>query len=78
MGHKFWDDPIPSFFLANYKATYLSALSYPGGGALGTFPNLLPCPHPVVGDGLFLVEIWETSGVQQRIEVVIGTLEPVE
>jgi hypothetical protein len=77
MDHKFWDDPIPAFMIGNYKTTYLSSLAYPAGGAIGTFPYLLQAPHPVVGDGLFLVEMWETSGSQQRIECVIGALEPV-
>jgi hypothetical protein len=75
---KFWDSPIPSFFLANYKPTFLSSLAYPAAGAIGSFPNLFNAPYPVVGDGLFLVEIWETSGAQQRIELVIGCLEVVE
>lgn len=74
---KFWDSPIPSFFLGNYKPTYLSALSFPAAGQIGTFPNLANAPYPVVGDGLYLVEIWETSGSQQRIELVLVALEAV-
>ena len=73
--HKFWDEPIPSFFLANFNPTALSANLLLASGGIGSFPNLLNCPYPVVGDGLFMVEIWETSGVQQRIELVIGVLE---
>lgn len=75
---KFWDSPIPSFFLANYKPCFLNGLAYPAAGAIGSFPNLLNAPYPVVGDGLFLIEFWETSGVQQRIELVIGCLEVVD
>lgn len=71
--HKFWDEPIPSVALANLKPTALSLFLE----QLGSFPNLFNCIHPVIGDGLFLCEIWETSGAQQRIEVVLGVLEVV-
>jgi hypothetical protein len=73
--HKFWDEPVQSIFLANFKPTALSANPLLATGGIGSFPNLLNCPYPVVGDGLFMVQIWETSGVQQRIELVIGVLE---
>lgn len=73
--HKFWDEPIPSFFLANFKPTALSANPLLTTGGIGSFPNLLTSPYPVVGDGLFMVQIWETSGVQQRIQLVFGVLE---
>ena len=66
-----FDQPVPSYFLANGKLTYLSV----NQNVVGAFPNLLECPVPVVGNGLFLVEIWETSNVQQRIELVFGVLE---
>jgi hypothetical protein len=73
LGRKFWDSAVPSFFIGNYKATVLDTLL----PRIGSQWNLLNCPYPVVGDGLFLVEIWETSGAQQRIEVVFGVLEAV-
>ena len=73
--HKFWDEPIPSFFLGNFKPTSLSANPLLASGAIGSFPNLLNAPYPVVGDGLFMVQIWDTSGAQQRIELVFGVLE---
>ena len=73
--HKFWDEPIPSFFLGNFKPTALSGNLLLASGGIGSFPNLPNCPYPVVGDGLFMVEIWETSGAQQRIQLVIGVLE---
>ncbi len=77
---KFWDDPISSTLLANFKPTYQSGETdaTTGGGSginMGSFPNLLPCPHPVVGSGMFDVEIQETSHASQRIEFVIGVLE---
>jgi hypothetical protein len=71
--HKLFDEPVPSLFLANFKPTYYSAAFV----LAGSFPNLMCAPYPVVGSGLFMVEIWNTAGVQQRVELVIGTLEPV-
>ena len=73
LGHKFFDEPVPSLFLANFKPTYYAAVLT----MAGSFPNLLCAPYPVVGSGLFLVELWNTAGVQQRVELVIGTLEPM-
>lgn len=69
--HKFWDDPVSSLLLSNFKPTYQddSTLN------MGSFPNLLCAPHPVVGSGQFDVEIQETSGTAHRIELVIGVLE---
>ena len=73
LGRKWWDYAIPSFFVGNYKATALDTLL----PRMGTFPNLLNLPYPVVGDGLFLVELWETSGAPQRVDLVFGVLEAV-
>jgi hypothetical protein len=83
LGHKFFDEPVPSLFLANFKPTYYSAVFV----LAGSFPNLLCAPYPVVGSGLFMVELWNTAGylnaggafvgVSQRVELVIGTLEPL-
>jgi hypothetical protein len=69
--HKWFDDPVSSLFLANYKPEYQSARF----SQTGSFPNLLCAPYPVVGSGLFMVEITETSGEDQRIELVFGVLE---
>ena len=71
--HEWFDQPVPSYFLANSKLTYLSVSQ----NVVGAFPNLLDAPYPVVGNGLFLVQIWETSGVAQRIELVFGVLEAI-
>lgn len=71
--HDWSDQPLPSYFYANNKPTYLSA----GQNVIGSAPAFLDAPYPVVGNGLFLVEIWETSGAAQRIEVVFGVLEPI-
>jgi hypothetical protein len=71
--HDWFDQPVPSYFLANSKLSYLGASQ----NVVGCFPNLLDAPYPVVGTGLFLIQIWETSGSQQRIELVFGVLEAV-
>lgn len=71
LSHKWFDDPVASVFVSNLKPTYQSNFSL----LAGSFPNLLTAPYPVVGSGLFMVELWETSGVQQRIQLVFGVLE---
>ena len=71
--HTWFDQAVPSYFLANTK---LAALSM-SQRVISAFPNLLDAPYPVVGNGLFLVELWETSGSAQRIELVFGVLEPI-
>lgn len=73
---KWYDEPLSSLFLSNYKPT--GQLIYPApGGVLqaGSFYNLLQSPYPVVGPGLFLVEITETGGVTSRIQLVFAVLE---
>jgi hypothetical protein len=82
--HKFFDEPVPSFFLGNFKPTFLSNNVLDAAGRIGSFPSLLPAVHPVVGDGLFKVDIWDTlngntgpGGSSQRVELVIGVLEVV-
>lgn len=71
--HDWFDQAVPAYFLGNAKPTYYSA-SQP---IVGVAPNFLVAPYPVVGNGLFLVQIWETGGFQQRIELVFGVLEPM-
>jgi hypothetical protein len=70
--HDWYDEPIPSFFLGNYKPTCLSNVK----AQLSSFPNLLCAPYPVVGSGLFLVKFWN-GPVAQRIQLVFGVLEAV-
>ena len=67
------DAAIPSFFVGNYKATVFDTLL----PRMGSFPDLFDSAYPVVGDGLFLVELWESSGAVQRIELLFGVLEAV-
>lgn len=69
--HKWFDDPVASLFLANYKPTYQSNFATQAG----SFLYLLKAPYPVVGSGLFFIEIQSTSAASQRIEVVFGVLE---
>ena len=69
--HKFWDDPVSSEFLSNFKPTYQSGVTLNMGSTL----SLLPFPHPVVGSGQFDVWIQETSGEPQRIQLVMVVLE---
>lgn len=75
--HKFFDEPVPSIFLANFKPTGLSTNPLLTAGAIFSFPSLLNAPYPVVGSGLFKVDIWNTGAVTQRIELIFGVLEVV-
>ena len=76
---RWFDDPVASLFLGNFKPCYESTALSPVGNTTnantGSFPNLLNAPWPVVGKGLFMVEIQSTDTVQQRIELVFGVLE---
>lgn len=69
--HKFWDEPVSSLMLSNFKPTFQSDVN----NNMGSFPNLLCAPHPVVGSGQFDFEFQETSGSAQRVELVLGVLE---
>lgn len=69
--HKLFTEPIASLFFANFKPTYASLVTT----NMGSFPNLLNSPYPVTGRGAFKVDIQDTSGEQQRLELVIGVLE---
>jgi hypothetical protein len=69
--HKWFSEPIASLFLSNFKPTYASQVTF----NMGSFPNLLSSPYPVTGRGTFKVDIQETSGVAQRVELVFGVLE---
>ena len=71
---KLFSQPIASYFLANNKPAFLTSI---GELLQACFPYLFTCPYPVCGTGLFLVEIWETSGNPQRVELVVGAFEPV-
>ncbi len=76
--HKFFDEPVPSIFLANFKPTGVSTNPLLVSGAIFfSFPSLLNAPYPVVGSGLFKVDIWNTGATTQRIELIFGVLEAV-
>ncbi len=71
MEHDWFDDPVASLFLANYKPVYQSVVAL----QRGSFPNLLCAPYPVVGSGMFEVQIFNSSDTEQRIQLVFGVLE---
>lgn len=52
LGYTLFQDPITAKFLVTY------------GSEVGRFPSymILPGPHPVVGDGLFTLEVWGDPG----------------
>lgn len=61
--HDFWSQPIPGVMVQNQQKT-------------STYPNLLPSPHPVVGTGQFLVQIWnQITGNSTRIEIILAVAE---
>jgi hypothetical protein len=70
---EWFDEPVPSVFLSNYKPVYLD----PYQEFTGSFPNLLDSCWPVVGSGLFMVEFWN-GPTAQRVELVFGVLEPTQ
>jgi hypothetical protein len=79
-----FDQPTPAFFLANLRITYQSNLppappppAAPTRQAFGSSPWFFSDPYAITGNGLLLVQLWETSGQTQRIEVVFGVLELV-
>jgi hypothetical protein len=69
---EWFDESVPSLFLANYKPVNLDAYSE----LAGSFPSLLNCCWPVVGNGLIMVEFWN-GPTTQRVELVFGVLEVV-
>jgi hypothetical protein len=75
--HDLFSEPVGSLFLANFKPCSQLQISA-SVPLVSSFPNLLPAPYAVVGDGLFVVDIQSTSASQQRIELVFGVLEACE
>jgi len=69
--HELFSEPISSLFLTNQLPTYLGVGPVPLTGA---FYSFLVAPYPVVGDGLFRVDI-QNTGAQQRIEFILAVLE---
>jgi hypothetical protein len=76
--YNIFDQPVPAFFLSNMRITYQSALPFPAVGQFGSSPYLFSDPYAITGNGLLLVQIWETSGQRQRIECVLGVLELIQ
>jgi len=54
--HEWFDDPVSSLFLSNYLPCSMETT----GALVCSFPWLLDAPYPVVGSGLFMVEIQST------------------
>jgi hypothetical protein len=73
MGHKFFQQPVQEALLTLQQS--------PGLGSpvvVTDFPRylLFPCPHPVVGDGLFMFEAWTTIGI--RVQIILLVAEVYE
>jgi hypothetical protein len=60
-----FSEPVPVGLISNNQKTV-------------GYPCLLCGPYPVVGTGLFLVEIWNNSDETARIQIVIGVLEALD
>ncbi len=69
---EWFDESVPSLFLANYKPAYLD----PFAQQTGSFPSLLDSCWPIVGTGLIMVEFWN-GPTAQRVELVFGVLEAI-
>ena len=59
--HKVYSSPIPWYLIGNGKTD---------------FPTLLTSPHPIVQPGVLLVEFWNVSGEQLRVQLQFLCLEP--
>lgn len=64
LDHQLFSEPVPVALLNNNQKS-------------SGFPNLLTCPHPVVGTGVFRVQLWNNSGGAKRVQMVFGCFEPV-
>jgi hypothetical protein len=71
--HPFFSEPVNSIFISNDHPVAFAAFA----NIFSNEANFLDAPHPVTGEGLFLVEIWNNSGSTERIQVVFGVLEPI-
>jgi hypothetical protein len=71
-GHKFFQEPISEQLLTLLQTGLGTPVT------VADFPNyiLLPTPHPVVGDGLFMFEAWATIGL--RVQVILLVAEVYE
>ena len=61
MDHKFFSDPVPWAYLNNQKPF---------------MPNLIRQAYPIVDPGRLVVEFWNTSGEQLRVQLCFAVLEP--
>jgi hypothetical protein len=61
MGLTFFSDPVAAAFLGNFKGS--------------NYPSLFRAPRPVIGEGLFTVEVWNQLSTAQTIVPLFGVLE---
>jgi hypothetical protein len=61
LGRSLFSDPVSQIFLSNLKGP--------------AYPWLLCAPYPVVGSGMFLVEVWSQLATTQSVIPLIGVLE---
>jgi len=61
LGRSLFSDPVSQLFLSNLKGL--------------AYPCLLCAPYPVVGSGMFLVEVWSQLAITQSVVPLIGVLE---
>ena len=61
LGRSLFSDPVSQIFLSNLKGL--------------AYPWLFCAPYPVVGSGMFLVEVWSQLATVQTVVPLIGVLE---
>jgi hypothetical protein len=71
MEHQFSDEPFAALFYSNFKPVFQSSFNL----NMGSAPNLLVAPYPVVGSGQFDIRFQSTISDPQRIQLVIGCFE---
>jgi hypothetical protein len=62
LGHQFFQDPVTVEFLNTFGA---------GQGRFQGY-TILPTPHPVVGDGLFTLEVWGEPGDVAELVLLVA------
>jgi hypothetical protein len=70
-GIPFWSSPISDGFLVNQKGNDQNNSDSP------VYPNLMSTPRPVVGSGVFLVEVWNQTSSNLVVVPLFGVLEVV-
>lgn len=68
-GKKLWTSPVSQVFLSSNGG---------GTGEEANYPCLLEAPYPVIGKGVFQVEVWNQLAATQSVVPLIGVMELVE